>query len=219
MAVDEQAALELAQGLARRAPRQAQARLALIERGQVVPAAALEKEIPGAREALRALQKKGAVVLRQQEVGRGAYQDLKMEAAQTQPQLSAGQAGCADAIMCGVEGHSGVYLLHGCLLSTSYVMDDPIISDAQWDKLFDELRDLEKETGTVLPDSPSLRVGGTILEAFTPHTHLGPLWSMDKAKTREEVEVWAARAEKLWAAYNEDAVEKLPPIRLSLIHI
>ena len=61
-----------------------------------------------------------------------------------------------------------------------YVMDDPIISDAQWDKLFDELRDLEKETGTILPDSPSLRVGGTILEAFTPHTHLGPLWSMDK---------------------------------------
>lgn len=97
-----------------------------------------------------------------------------------------------------------------------YVMDAPIISDAQWDKLFDELRDLEKETGTVLPDSPSLRVGGTILEAFTPHTHLGPLWSMDKAKTREEVEVWAARAEKLWAAYNEDAVEKLPPIRYTV---
>lgn len=113
LAVGEQAALELAQGLARRAPRQAQALLALIERGQVLPAAALEKEIPGAREALRALQKKGAVVLRQLEVGRGAYQDLKMEAAQVQPQLSAGQAGCADAIMRGVEGHSGVYLLHG----------------------------------------------------------------------------------------------------------
>ena len=41
-----------------------------------------------------------------------------------------------------------------------YVLDNPIISDAQWDKLYNQLLAMEKETGIVLPDSPSLRVGG-----------------------------------------------------------
>ena len=47
-----------------------------------------------------------------------------------------------------------------------YVMDDPIISDMQYDKLYDELKALEEETGTVLPDSPTIRVGDTTLKEF-----------------------------------------------------
>ena len=50
-----------------------------------------------------------------------------------------------------------------------YVLDNPTISDAQWDKLYDELLALEKETGERLPDSPSLRVGGAPLEGFEQH--------------------------------------------------
>ena len=47
-----------------------------------------------------------------------------------------------------------------------YVMDDPVISDMQYDKLYDELRALEAETKTVLPDSPSVRVGDATLKEF-----------------------------------------------------
>ena len=50
-----------------------------------------------------------------------------------------------------------------------YVLDNPLISDAEWDRLYNQLLAMEKETGTVLPDSPSLRVGGEPLAAFRQH--------------------------------------------------
>ena len=53
-----------------------------------------------------------------------------------------------------------------------YVLDDPYISDMQWDRLYDELKSLEAETGTVLPDSPTLRVGGATLKGFEEHALL-----------------------------------------------
>lgn len=78
-----------------------------------------------------------------------------------------------------------------------YVLDNPTISDAQWDKMYDELLALEKETGERLPDSPSLRVGGAPLEGFEQHRHLSRLWSMGKAQTLEEIRDWENRAQKL----------------------
>ena len=60
-----------------------------------------------------------------------------------------------------------------------YVLDNPIISDAQWDKLYNQLLQMEQETGVILPDSPSHRVGGAPLAAFTQHRHITRLWSMD----------------------------------------
>ena len=78
-----------------------------------------------------------------------------------------------------------------------YVMDDPIISDMQYDKLYDELKGLESETGTVLPDSPTIRVGDTTLESFAQHRHINPLWSMDKVQSMEELDAWVLRTEKL----------------------
>ena len=41
-----------------------------------------------------------------------------------------------------------------------YVLDNPVISDMQWDQMYDELKKLEAETGIVLPDSPTRKVGG-----------------------------------------------------------
>ena len=78
-----------------------------------------------------------------------------------------------------------------------YVQDAPIISDKQWDEMYDELLALEKQTGTVLPDSPSHRVGGEILSGFEPHTHLTRLWSMDKVQSLEALDEWIRRTEKL----------------------
>ena len=78
-----------------------------------------------------------------------------------------------------------------------YVLDEPTISDKEWDALYDELKALEAETGVVLPDSPTRRVGGEPLPGFAPHTHITRLWSMDKAQSLEEVDDWIRRTEKL----------------------
>ena len=88
-----------------------------------------------------------------------------------------------------------------------YVLDTPSISDAEWDGLYNQLLAMEKETGTVLPDSPTHRVGGAPLAAFTQHRHITRLWSMDKAQSEEELNAWFDRTEKLWA---QDGT--LPPL-------
>ena len=78
-----------------------------------------------------------------------------------------------------------------------YVLDDPLISDMQWDQLYEEPKALEAETGIILPDSPTRQVGGEPLKGFEPHTHLTRLWSMDKVQSLEELAAWLARTEKL----------------------
>ncbi len=77
-----------------------------------------------------------------------------------------------------------------------YVLDDPIISDAEWDKMYDSLRSLEAETGTVLPGSPSMRVGGEPLSSFEQHRHINRMLSMDKAQTEQALLDWAERTER-----------------------
>lgn len=88
-----------------------------------------------------------------------------------------------------------------------YVLDEPLISDGEWDRLYNQLQAMEKETGVILPDSPSLRVGGEPLAAFRQHRHISRLWSMDKAQSAEELDAWFDRVEKLRA---QD--ETLPPL-------
>ncbi|WP_445293268.1 NAD-dependent DNA ligase LigA [Cohnella sp. 56] len=93
-----------------------------------------------------------------------------------------------------------------------YTEDNPSISDREYDLLYDELVLLEKETGTVLPDSPTHRVGGEILKGFEPHRHMARLWSLDKAQDVEDLQAWAQRVAKLVADYNTRNPETpLPP--------
>ena len=66
-----------------------------------------------------------------------------------------------------------------------YEQDAPLVSDAEYDRLYDELQKLEAESGVVTPDSPTLRVGGAPLKSFEEHRHLGRLWSLDKVRTPE----------------------------------
>lgn len=77
-----------------------------------------------------------------------------------------------------------------------YEQDAPLISDAEYDALYDELLRLERESGEVTPDSPTLRVGGAPLSAFSEHTHLGRLWSLDKVRTEDGIRDFAARVQK-----------------------
>ncbi len=78
-----------------------------------------------------------------------------------------------------------------------YVMDDPSISDREYDTLYDELLTLEKETGERLPNSPTRRVGGDPLSFFEQHRHISRLWSMDKCQSMGELNAWCQRVEKL----------------------
>ena len=91
-----------------------------------------------------------------------------------------------------------------------YVKDAPLISDREWDAMYDELSRLEAETGVRLDDSPTRRVGGEPLPGFAPYRHEKRLWSMDKAQSEAAVRDWAARAEKLYRAAAGD--QSLPPL-------
>ncbi len=74
-----------------------------------------------------------------------------------------------------------------------YEYDNPTVSDAEYDALYDELVNLESDTGIVLPDSPTKKVGGASSRRFKAYTHRERLYSLDKSKTKEGVHDWIAK--------------------------
>lgn len=93
-----------------------------------------------------------------------------------------------------------------------YTLDNPSLSDREYDEKYDELLKLEKETGIILPYSPTQRVGDVILSQFEKHVHKGRLWSLGKAQNIQELKDWHNRNIKAINEYNETHDEKLPPI-------
>lgn len=91
-----------------------------------------------------------------------------------------------------------------------YVLDAPKISDKEYDELYDELLRLEEQSGIILPDSPTQRVGGDPLSCFEPHTHIHRLWSLDKVRTREDLIDWGRRVERLAES------QQLPRVKYAL---
>lgn len=91
-----------------------------------------------------------------------------------------------------------------------YTMDEPKVSDKEYDKLYDELLQLEDTTGTILHNSPTQRVGGELLDKFEKHKHLRKLWSLDKSQNIEELRSWNERVKKLIMQYNMTHEDKLP---------
>ncbi len=87
-----------------------------------------------------------------------------------------------------------------------YVLDNPSVSDREYDKLYDELKKLEETTGRVEFDSPTKRVGGEPVKAFARHKHISRLYSLDKAVTREELSAFFTRIKKS-VKYPEYTVE------------
>ena len=71
-----------------------------------------------------------------------------------------------------------------------YVYDNPTISDAEYDKLYYELVDLEKELGYSLPNTPTSRVGDYVLPEFKKHKHEVQLYSLNKVKDFSDLEKW-----------------------------
>lgn len=91
-----------------------------------------------------------------------------------------------------------------------YTLDNPVISDKEYDALYDELAALEKETGTIHPDSPTQRVGGELLKGFAPHRHLARLWSLDKAQSADDLHTWHQRVLRLIQDYNTKNPDREP---------
>lgn len=77
-----------------------------------------------------------------------------------------------------------------------YVLDAPTISDKEFDKLYDKLVKLEKETGIVLPNSPTQRVGGEVLDGFKKYPHKFRLYSLNKCQSKDELQEWFNNVKK-----------------------
>ncbi|MCM1394531.1 MAG: NAD-dependent DNA ligase LigA [Corallococcus sp.] len=77
-----------------------------------------------------------------------------------------------------------------------YVLDTPSVPDTEYDALYDQLVQLEKQTGIVLPDSPTRRVGGEPLKNFAQHIHKKRLYSLDKVQSFGELSEWVQKVNK-----------------------
>jgi DNA ligase (NAD+) len=79
-----------------------------------------------------------------------------------------------------------------------YVLDDPEVSDADFDKLMNELKRFEAEHPALInPDSPTQRVGGKPREGFIKAKHSSPMLSLDNAYSEEELQDWERRVHEL----------------------
>jgi DNA ligase (NAD+) len=92
-------------------------------------------------------------------------------------------------------------------------LDNPTISDKEYDKLYDELIQLERETKTILPNSPTQKVGGQILEGFKKVEHKNKLWSLDKRQSFDGVKEWLTWCENFVKDYNRTHTTKLPQLQ------
>jgi DNA ligase (NAD+) len=78
-----------------------------------------------------------------------------------------------------------------------YVLDQPLVSDGQYDELMGELKALEAaHPALVTPESPSQKVNGGFSATFAPVRHLERMQSLDNVFSREELDAWAARVER-----------------------
>ncbi|WP_296114099.1 NAD-dependent DNA ligase LigA [uncultured Anaerococcus sp.] len=90
-----------------------------------------------------------------------------------------------------------------------YTLDEPIVADGEYDKLYNKLVDLQKELDYIPEDSPTNRVGGQILDKFEKHYHLTRLLSQDKAQSYDELKNWIERCKRLKKSYEDKTGEKL----------
>lgn len=93
-----------------------------------------------------------------------------------------------------------------------YTLDEPLVSDGEYDEIYDKLVRLEHESGYINENSPTQKVGGEILEKFEKHFHITKLLSQDKAQTYDKLEEWINRANRLRRDYNNSHDDKLEEI-------
>ncbi|WP_247906867.1 NAD-dependent DNA ligase LigA [Streptococcus anginosus] len=100
-----------------------------------------------------------------------------------------------------------------------YTTDNPSVSDSEYDKLYHELLDLEKQYPEFIqPDSPIHRVGGKVLEGFEKYQHQYPLYSLQDAFSREELDVFDARIRKDFPDVSYLCELKIDGLSISLMY-
>ncbi len=107
-----------------------------------------------------------------------------------------------------------------------YVLDDPEVSDADYDALLNELRELEAAHPHLLTsDSPTQRVGARPLDRFAQVRHLQPMLSLANARNAEELRAWVVRLGNLLAKSGRDGEEldyviepKIDGLAISLVY-
>src|SRR5581483_7666446 len=98
-----------------------------------------------------------------------------------------------------------------------YVLDDPEISDAEFDRLMNELKKLEAaHPELITPDSPTQRVGGKPREGFVKVAHSVPMLSLDNAYNEEELRDWERRVHELTGQKDVEYVAELKLDGLSM---
>jgi DNA ligase (NAD+) len=107
-----------------------------------------------------------------------------------------------------------------------YVLDDPEVSDTEYDALLNELRDIEAEHPELLtPDSPTQRVGAQPLDKFAEVPHLQPMLSLANARNEDELRAWEKRMHNLLkkqgvedARIEYEAEPKIDGLAVSLVY-
>ncbi|RSJ19486.1 DNA ligase [Streptococcus intermedius] len=100
-----------------------------------------------------------------------------------------------------------------------YTTDNPSVSDSEYDRLYHELLDLEQQyPELVQADSPTHRVGGKVLEGFEKYQHQYPLYSLQDAFSREELEAFDVRIRKDFPKMSYLCELKIDGLSISLMY-
>ncbi len=100
-----------------------------------------------------------------------------------------------------------------------YTKDAPSVSDSEYDQLYRELVELETaHPDEVLPESPTHRVGGLVLKGFTKYQHQYPLYSLQDAFSREELEAFDQRVRKEFPSISYVCELKIDGLSISLTY-
>ncbi len=100
-----------------------------------------------------------------------------------------------------------------------YVLDSPLVSDAEYDTLMNELLAIEEQVPELrTPDSPSQKVGGMISTDFAPVQHLQPLQSLDDVFSLDQLDAWVARAGRLGGAGPYVCELKIDGLAVALVY-
>ena len=100
-----------------------------------------------------------------------------------------------------------------------YTKDTPSVSDSEYDRLYRELVELETaHPDEILPESPTHRVGGVVLKGFTKYQHQYPLYSLQDAFSREELEVFDQRVRKEFPSISYVCELKIDGLSISLTY-
>ena len=100
-----------------------------------------------------------------------------------------------------------------------YTKDTPSVSDSEYDQLYRELVELETaHPDEILPESPTHRVGGVVLKGFTKYQHQYPLYSLQDAFSREELEAFDQRVRKEFPSISYVCELKIDGLSISLTY-